>query len=244
MFFTLFKKALFIASLSLNFLFTGKVQMRSIAKIVLCALPFMALAACENSSNTVLPKKEEVISGRYFPDETKSRLPLYRVKTPIGWESYHKPLDMPLDDTKEPLVEFIIPNSEGAIKITIHNFYYDSLQGRIPPEAQIARWKKQFASFEESSLSIRPQAFSGFVGLQIDCCGLYEGKNRRILAWSLQLAKEYWLSLENGSHLVDERKSDVTIKILGPENAINTFENELIDFARSFELIDPLPFPL
>lgn len=155
----------------------------------------------------------------------RDQKPLYRIKVPFGWK--RKAIDGPLEDTTKPLCEFLI---EGAVRATIHNFP----NIKVPPQAQITRWKKQFSSLDPQGALITPQAFSGYVGLKFEGSGLIEGKKTFIMGWSMQIAPEFY------SFVQGQLGSDVTIKVVGPKELIETYREEIERFARSFELIDLL----
>lgn len=65
-----------------------------------------------------------------------------------------------------------------------------------------------------------------------------------MLAWSMQLAKEHWHTLDALHQPIDERRCDITIKAVGSEQALLNRERQIVAFARSIELLDPLPMPL
>lgn len=148
----------------------------------------------------VLSAREEILVGR-------SGTPLYRIEVPEHWQTISI---IPTQDSMLPIAEF----KDGTIKIVIHNF-----PGmRIPPAAQVDRWKRQaLARYTE------PQSFSGFQGL------LYENENT--LAWAME-----W-----GATRREDKEcfSDMTIKVTCPEKAHLEERREAIHQAvKSFELIE------
>src|SRR5262249_9135592 len=123
------------------------------------------------------------------------RLPrslIYRVKFPPSWTSFQPPLEETLADTIVPLCEFRIEEEGKSIRITIHNFPTDKLEERIPPHAQIARWKQQFDELEPASISIIPQSYSGYTGLFFEGSGIMKGNDETMLCWSLQMGTEHY----------------------------------------------------
>lgn len=144
---------------------------------------------------------------------------LYQIQVPLGWES-KGPEELYRVDTKLALSEFML----DSIRIAIHNF-----PDRIPPGAQIERWKKQFTTLEEST--IIPQSFSGYAGYLFEGIGELKGEKVMMLAWTMQ----------PGKTLKGESNSDITIKATGPENVMNDLKESIITFARSFELQQEIP---
>jgi hypothetical protein len=168
--------------------------------------------------------KTEPLSSPYQEIAGRDQRPLYRIKAPAAWQ--RKSVEGRLDDTTIPLCEYQI---EG-IRITIHNFP----NMKIPPQAQIARWQKQFTSISSLGSVITPQAFSGFTGLKFEGSGLIDGKKTAMLGWSLQLAPEF------APFVSGQMGADVTIKVVGPEEKVAAHREDIERFARSFEFIEEL----
>lgn len=172
------------------------------------------------------------IAGR---DEGNLRPVLYRAKVPLTWTRKDPDPELSNADTKLPICEFYCANDE--IRITIHNFPNEALKDRIPPFAQIARWKKQFSAIELPTILIVPQAFNGFVGYSFKATGLMNDESKAMLAWIMQLAKEHYSNIVSQSQM----KSDFTIKAVGNPEVLQNTQNEIEGFARSFELIQEIP---
>lgn len=179
-------------------------------------------------------------------DEGQGRQPVYRVRVPDSWIR-HDPL--PGDgvvDTTKALCEFILMEGPETIRIAIHNFPSKQLEERIPPEAQVARWQRQFESLEATESQVVPQAFSGYSGLFLTGVGTMQGRPTMVLAWALQLAQEHYRTLTHSiipeiKKNEDQMRSDVTIKAVGPKGLMEKHKREIIAFARSFELIMEIP---
>lgn len=199
------------------------------------------------SSTLVSDERTQEIFGR-----DNSQLPLYQVKVPKKWKNQIQSA-LSLEDTTKPLCEFIIQNNEhdsdteksmGQIRITIHNFPSESITERIPPNAQIARWKRQLTKMDPNSLSVEPQAFGGFVGFLFEGTGLLSEDPTTILGWIMQIAPEHYRALNRPGKDVNYRKqmrADYTLKAVGPKQLIEKYKDEIIVFARSFELIQEIP---
>lgn len=162
--------------------------------------------------------------------------PIYRVKVPEGWK--RRDPQGSLADTMKPICEFLI---DDAIRITIHNFPSERIEERISPQAQVMRWKKQFDVLDPLHTSVGGQSFSGFSGLCFKGRGQMEGKPLQMLGWSMQIAPEHYLILSEPSIKCRQMRADFTIKALGPKSLMQKHENEILQFAQSFELIEEIP---
>lgn len=171
---------------------------------------------------------------------------IYRVKVPKNWTQQNPSADVSIVDTTKSITEFYITEEKEKIRIAIHNFPSDSMDQRIPPQAQLSRWKKQFQSLDHTSVSVKPQAFGGYSGLLLEATGHLQGIKTSILGWSLQLAPEHYRALSYAipPTLIDryrQMRGDVTIKAVGPQQLMAKYRDEIISFARSFQLIDDIP---
>lgn len=188
---------------------------RTISTILL----FLSLIGCSSAEQ---PQANWVsINGR-----TNSAV--YQIKVPKHWKHLEPPQFQ--TDTRMPIAEFSIGSD---IKITIHNFPSHSLEQRIPPQAQAARWERQFEKLDTASVSITPQAFSGFSGLLFEASGILQGSEQSVMAWAMQIAPQ----LYQRTNSPDER-ADFTIKVQGSPQSIKKYRTEIVQFARSFELIN------
>lgn len=172
--------------------------------------------------------------------------PIYRIRAPNEW-IWRSPLkEESLSDTTKALAEFIINDPEGIVRITIHNFPSDTLEERIAPTLQIARWQRQFDSQEVITAYTTPQAFSGYTGLLFRGSGILKENDSMVLGWSLQLAEEHYRTLLNTFSketglVYRQMRGDVTIKSVGPRSVMEKYESEITAMARSFELIEEIP---
>jgi len=182
------------------------------------------LTSCSDSSNSPSSQWQE-ISGRDVDL-------VYRAKVPHQWNRTDPA--GPIHDTTLSLCEFMIDD----IRITIHNFPSNTIDERIPPFAQIERWKRQIPSLDPISANITPQSHGGFVGY------LFEGtgNNETTMAFSMQIATEHYQTLSRDiSSKSKQMRADYTIKAVGPTDSIQMRKEELLSFARSFELIEEIP---
>lgn len=195
------------------------------------------LTACAESP---LPPSSfrQTISGRNYGDR---RFPVYQVSVPSGWIRRDSLPEENLSDTTKPIAEFLIPGEEGYIRISIHNFPSDTIEDRIPPAAQVARWQRQLDGLVPAESYTIPQAFGGYVGLAFK--GVQE--DSMVLGWSLQMGDQHYRMLSSPSsgnpYQHREMRSDVTIKATGPKNLMENKQEEITAFARSFELIEEIP---
>lgn len=207
-------------------------------------LLLLFLTSCSNGQSSGLRPMQE-INGRDNGDVTLSRPAIYRVRAPKEWIRHDPPAEESLIDTKKALCEFTIPNSTGAVRITIHNFPSENIDSRIPPGAQVARWKRQFTSLDASTVSIIPQAHGGFSGLLFEGTGTIANEEVSVMGWAMQLAPTHYHSVSSlmNDNTIQQTRADYTIKISGPRTLVAQHRKDIIAFARSFELIQELPAP-
>lgn len=177
--------------------------------------------------------KMEEICGRERPS-----LPIYRVKAPLSWRRQNPSPEESLIDTTKSLCEFYLSEGEETIRVTIHNFPSRKIEDRIPPAAQITRWKKQFANLEPTTVFVTPQAWGGFAGFLFEGSGLINDAPVSMMAWSMQLAWEHYRNLYEASPQI---RADFTVKATGSKEMMKKYRKAIIDFARSFELIEEIP---
>jgi len=195
-------------------------------------LSLFLFIGCETSTPFTEVKLEK-ICGR------EPRIPLYQAKVPSNWQRKDPSPAQSLNDTMLPLCEFFI---EDSVRITIHNFPNQSLENRIPPLSQIARWKKQFQALDPLNHHIQAESWGGFVGLHFEGSGTLNGQETKMLGWSLQLATEHFLTLEGKQDLYfNQALADYTIKALGPKELVEKYQSQIEEFTHSFELIREIP---
>lgn len=202
------------------------------------------LSSCADSSPSSVPSSTsstQIISGRNYGER---RFPVYRVRVPNGWVRRDILPEEPLTDTTKPIVEFLIPGGTEHIRISIHNFPSDTIEQRIPPSGQVARWQRQLHELVATESHTMPQAFGGFVGLAYRGVGKLNQVDMMILGWTLQIGDVHYRMLSSSSqnsNLYREMRADVTIKAVGPKNLMESMEEDILAFARSFELIEEIP---
>lgn len=174
------------------------------------------------------------------------RTPIYRVKVPTHWTRKDPEKELSIQDTTKSLCEFYIHENNESIRITVHNFPTNNIEERIPPGAQISRWKRQFEHLDPTSVSIVPKAYGGFSGFLFEGTGTKEGSPITMLGWSMQLAPELYrqLSLSQSVYQTPQytqMRADYTIKAIGSPEKVARHKKAIRDFAHSFELIQPIP---
>lgn len=213
-------------------------------KLFSLALIFtLILSACSDSSPTISSIPMQEMKGR---DYNGKRFDVYRARAPLNWIRKDTLAEESLTDTKKSICEFFIHDNGEVIRITLHNFPSNTLDERIPPTAQVARWQRQFELLLPEESGITPQAFSGYQGLKFQGVGTLDQTDSMMLGWSLQLGKEHYQALTHPKNPADndlyrEMRADVTIKATGPKELMESHEEEIIAFARSFELIKEIP---
>lgn len=169
---------------------------------------------------------------------------LYRAIVPSHWNRQDASPEESLVDTTKAICEFIIRENDGSIRLTIHTFPILQDRMRIPPQAQIARWKGQFDELDIVATHTLPETHGGFSGLFFEGQGILHENETKVIGWSMQLAPVFERQFNQGRNLVDRNKrADYTIKASGPPELMNKCRQEILTFARSFELIDELPAP-
>ena len=168
------------------------------------------------------------ISGR-----EPERFPLYRVSIPDGWEIIHPDPDIALTDSRLALLEC---RSGDSLRVVFHNFPSADLTQRIPPQAQVERWKKQLDQIQTASVITTPQSFSGYTGLLLQA----EGKDTAVMGWALQIGADHYRNFSY-SDLPEQMRADITIKATGTPLEIARNRAKLQSMARSFELIEEIP---
>ncbi|WP_068466537.1 hypothetical protein [Candidatus Protochlamydia phocaeensis] len=203
----------------------------------------LLVESCQTQSVPFSEWTWQILNGR----EEKPGDPrpsLYRAKVPLAWiRKDPAPTDSIIDTTK-PICEFYIPTEKEPLRLTIHTFPVISAESRIPPSAQVARWKNQFDALDPLHVYVKSLSQGGFIGLLLEAHGIYQGQKQVMLGWSVQLAPEYDRMLAISSSFDKQRRADYTIKIVGAPELIDKHRHALFLFANSFELIEELPHPL
>jgi len=208
---------------------------------LLNTLYFIALFFGCDSPDSALPERSLItIYGR---DRGSA---IYQMNIPSNWIPISPDPSISIQDTKKPIYEFIIPNGEEQVEITIHNFPSHSLQERIPTMAQVTRWREQFSELDETRSFVIPQAFGGYAGYRFEGSGKMENSDTTVIAWAMQLPTEHYYSLSFPTKKIsseerDQMKADYTIKFVGPTNLILEHKNTINAAARSFRLIKEIP---
>lgn len=198
------------------------------------------LTACQSSYSYPTSHWQQ-FAGR--DDGTSLARPLlYRAKVPLTWQRQDPASTESIADTTKAICTFYIPEGEQTIRLTLHTFPIGESYPRIPPQAQIARWKTQFDELDALTTTVQSEAHGGFSGLFFEGQGLIQGQATKVLGWSMQLAIGYERQLNLEKYTLDRtKKADYTIKAQGPIELINKHRTEIVTFAQSFELIDELP---
>jgi len=207
---------------------------------------YLLLIGCTFLDNEQQQAWQEM-TGRDEGGESLSRESIYRARIPNDWVRLHLPAEESIVDTIKANCEFEIQEDGEKIRIVVHNFPVANLEDRIPPMAQISRWKRQFDFMDQSSLQIYPYAHGGFAGFSFEGVGTQDGKEVCVLGWGLQLDSEHYQVLNTISKnpqeesLYRQMRADYTIKATGTPKMLKKHKNAIQSFARSFELIKEVP---
>jgi hypothetical protein len=210
-----------------------------------CATLFLfVLTACNQDTSPLPASNWQLIAGR-DEGQAAERPLLYRACVPSNWIRQDPSTSASIADTTKSICEFYIQEEGQNIRLTIHTFPIIQGHMRIPPQAQIARWKKQFEELDPLASHILPESHGGFSGLYFEGQGILQGSPTKVMGWSMQLASGYERQLSQGQQPLDRlKRADYTIKASGPPVLMDTHRAAIMAFARSFELIDELPSPL
>lgn len=170
------------------------------------------------------------------------RLTLYRAKVPTHWVRKEPFSKDSISDSTLPNCEFFI-GKDPSVYFALHTFPTDTFEQRIPAEAQIDRWKRQFEEIDLTSIIITPRALGGFIGLSFYASGTLKGQEHAILSYSMQLAQTHWRTLQSEDLSFKKRQmaSDYTLKAIGSPESLAKYKEEIERFANSFELIEEIP---
>lgn len=210
-------------------------MIRYLLIIPLCLI----LVGCqEDSRHRAKGWKTDEINGR-------NRIPTYEVEVPESWKKLESTGDN-LQDTKTPLVTFLFTEGNQTFTVTVHNFPLHDIDEQVPPLAQVDRWKRQFETLDPSESELKPVAFGGYTGQFFKGVGIFKGKKMAMLAWSLQLPTEHYRALNHPESALerfkfDQMRSDVTIKVLGPDKLVTLHREDIDKFVNSFHMIEAIP---
>ena len=200
--------------------------MRRLVSLTILAL---CITACDRAQPPIQSDtKPQSIQGR-------DGQAYYHVDVPTSWKQVTSDASK---DTTKPIAEFVIEDPAGSIRITIHNFPWSSIEQRIPPIAQINRWKSQI----KGSSSETAIAHDGFAGYFFEATGEVEGKPTTVLGWAMQLAPEHFQALTSHQPKgFEQLRADYTIKAVGPAPLMSNHLHNIQHFADSFRLIEEIP---
>lgn len=200
----------------------------------LTAVLLLLLQGCQRSEQE--PPRWQEIQGR----DRKEMI--YRARVPEGWSRKDPPPGETLTDTTKPLVEYGIAEGDKTIRITIHNFPVDKVSDRIPPAAQISRWKGQFSFLDPTTVVVTPHSHGGYSGLLLEASGTLNGKTSAMMGWSMQLHPEHYrILMAMKSEETRQMAGDYTIKAVGDQDLMIKYRQLITDFANTFELIKEIP---
>jgi hypothetical protein len=202
--------------------------------------------ACSSSPASSDSGEWQYFSGRNTEASLERPL-IYRAKVPASWQRITPPPSESIFDSRKPLSEFLIRSEDenSSLRLTLHNFPTNSIEQRVPPSAQICRWKRQFDYLDAVSINITPESRGGFAGLFFEASGIQNGIPMAVIGWSMQLTPEHYRTLAHSTHEIStQMQSDYTLKAVGSPDSILKHKNSLIAFAHSFELIHEIPSPL
>lgn len=202
---------------------------------------FLVFSSCEKSKS----KESESAPPEFIPARDKdislNRPLIYRAVTLDGWTRLEPDPMVSIADTTLANCEFVLENEEGKIRLTVHTFPFEKRNLRIPPQAQIARWKQQFDEIDPLAVHIDEESRGGFSGLFFEAEGIIKEQPTMVMGWSMQIAEIFDRVLEQEKDPLDIwKRADYTIKATGPIQSMRAYRKDIIRFSNSFELIDEL----
>ena len=218
---------------------------KSLLYISLASINLLFSCSSENNNSTQIPAWQ-VMTGRDWGGDHTQRATIYRARVPNTWLREDPDDESSIQDSTLANCTFSIPSEDQNILITVHSFPYEKIEDRVPPNAQIARWKRQFETVHDPVV-MHAQSHGGFSGLYLEISGEMKHAPTTVLAWAMQLAPEHYRNLmraglyTNEVELWQQKASDYTIKAVGAPESILAYKEEIEQFARSFELIDAIP---
>lgn len=216
-------------------LWVGNFCLTSILKLCIFVIFIYLTCACTSETPST--------NWQTFPSRDNGnpleRIESYRAKVPSHWIRQDPSSTESIADTTKPNAAYQIGKS---IYLTIYTFPAEKFSLRIPPGAQVARWKKQFQELDLTSLMVEPTAHAGFTGLYFYAEGKQKNQLTAVLGHAMQLAYPHWIKLNSlsGRHYPREMVIDYTIKAVGPPDDLLEYKEEITSFANSFELIHEL----
>ncbi len=186
----------------------------------------------------------EEIVGRpsYVCQEWVAPKPVYRVPIPEEWERVPALPDEELIDSRQPIAAFRIVDGDDCVAITVHNFPHYGDEPKIPSSAQVERWKKQMGTIDKGTEVVKPVVHDGFSGLYFSATE----KEKRVMAWAMQVAMEHERVLHvpysyEEAMVFPQMSADYTIKVTGPKQLVNRYEDQIFHFANHLSLIREIP---
>lgn len=204
-----------------------------IAHILAPFLLLILLVGCSSAPHTDL-------SGSHWQEICgRDHVPIYHARVADKWLRKDPLPEQSIADTTLALCEFFITGlDKEQIRITVHNFPVEDAQQRIPPEAQVGRWKRQYSDLTEAI--VFPQAHGGFTGLYLQAEGVLANRPTTTLGWAMQAGVDQYTALSSNPQM----RAEYTIKAVGPPSLMEKHKTAIIAFASSFELIQEIPMPL
>lgn len=175
----------------------------------------------------------------FIPERSEKKEEIYRIRVPKEWKKKLPSPEDSIEDTTQPNAEFFIEEADSVIKITIHTFPFTEANQIISAASQVHRWKNQLHSLDLLTPDPLSLSHGGFFGLFFEGEGVYQEKRIKMMGWSMQPALFLLQSLQEK----DTRRACYTIKAVGPPDLMQRYREDLLRFAKSFELIEEFPSP-
>jgi len=211
----------------------------SFVRIFILSLLFSGCWDVRNQDGAILVE----VPGRDAEhDEQHARYPVYRASVPPSWKPIYPNAGSSNVNTMLPLLSFDL----GDVKIHVHNFPSESIDQRIPPPAQVERWKRQFSEIFPFTMTTKRKSRAGFVGLYFQAEGLLQGREQMMVGWAMSIDPRHYSRLvlpgtQKEKEFYKQMRADYTIKAVGKREALSKRLDEIVRFGNSFELIQEIP---
>lgn len=221
----------------------SKLNHRFLSSMVFMLILCLNLSSCEIANSSKIFHTQPLSSRD--DGSPNSRALLYQTTVPQNWIRKDPSENESILDTKKANCEFFIHENNQQVRITIHTFPYSDDSQRIPPQAQIQRWKKQFDHYNSITLITNSCSQSGFYGYFFEVEGMINHEPITMMGWSMQLSPLFDRALKyDQDNQAQIKRADFTIKVTGPPELVSKNREDILIFAQHFEFIDELPLSL
>ncbi len=212
--------------------------------IILLILSFVAAACSSYIEESSKQYRWEKIQGRGDGDA------VYRIRVPRSWKRMPASEEAYAGYKEQANAAFYIKGEGETIRVAIYTFPSKTLEERMTVDAQVLRWRRQFNVLEPDTIIIIPQSYGGFAGVFLAAEGTLEGYGifeKMMLGWAMNIDTEFYHVLseikgsEEEENYAYQMRADYTIEAIGGKDLMEKHKKDIIESARTFELIKDIP---